>query len=312
MESAFTALMLFAARAHALVESSSSYVKQWCGRLLAHPPPKQPCWGASELRRRHRTYRNQSLSLEDVLRTAATDDHGRPIFPSEGGQERWLWLHHFRYLKRPPVYLDFGCNDAVHDSNTFFFDQCLGATNSICIDAQAAVGPRFEAWRRCSFTPTCLSNKPVEVVFAVGGTDPNGVSTKSGVLKDNKSYKRGNSTARPYSSVKMTCTTGAALMDSHKITHADLLDLDAEGHELAILQGIDWTKTTIDLILIEANDLGVTAYLSSLGYTKHATKLLRDDLFLRKDFTLLGKGTNEKAVCTQQGGRARLGWAPFA
>lgn len=269
------------------------YVQNWCDTLKADPPPPQPCWTADELRRRSRQRANASLGLTEAVRIAATNARGQPIFPSEGGQERWLWMHHLRHLGRPPVYADFGSNDALHDSNTFFLDTCAGATSqSICVDAQRDVAPRFAAWRKCSFTHSCLSDKAREVTFAMGGTKE-GASTRSGVLSDNKTYKKGaRGEQKAHVNVKMTCTTGAALFTKHGLTHIDLLDLDAEGHEAAILSGIDWHKVTIDIILVEANDRAVTRLLTSKGYSLLATpggngRLHRDDVFLRDGFQLL-------------------------
>ena len=83
--------------------------------------------------------------------------------------------------------------------------------------------------------------------------------------------------------------TGAALFASHGLTRIDLLDLDAEGHEAAILRGIDWSAVTIDIILVEANDLAVNKLLADKGYTKMGHRLHRDDVFLRSGFRLLGE-----------------------
>ena len=276
-----------------------AYMKKWCDTLLgAEPPLPQPCWGASELARRHKGYQNFSLSKAAALRVAATDEHGSPISPSEGGQDRWLYHHHFRYLKRPMIYADFGCNDAMHDSNTFFFDQCMHASRrSLCVDAQAArsrTWDRFRSWRTCTPTSACLSDAVRQVVFAVGGgNNPGAMDTRSGVLTDNKSYKSARKDAKaaarlPYATRNMTCTTGAALFSAHRLEHIDLLDLDAEGHEHAILRGIDWGKVTIDIILVEANDARVTDFLHERGYRKLDYQLHRDDIFLRKGFHLLG------------------------
>jgi len=273
------------------------YVQKWCATLKGDTPPPQPCWSARELGRRGVQRSNASLGLVDALRIAATDMRGQPIFPSEGGQDRWLWTHHFHHLDRPPIYADFGSNQALHDSNTFFFDTCAGASSeSLCVDAQRAVAPRFAAWRRCSFVHTCLSDRTRKVTFAMGGSFE-GAATTSGVLEDNKSYKHGARRAgEAHVNVQMTCTTGAALFAARGLRHIDLLDLDAEGHEAAILQGIDWANVTIDIILVEANNPAVTRLLvARSGYPRYRRfkvpggdhgRLHRDDVFLREGFQL--------------------------
>lgn len=46
------------------------------------------------------------------------------------------------------------------------------------------------------------------------------------------------------------------------------MSLDVEGHELQVLQGIDWDTTTIDIISIEPSSLPALVFLENMGYTK--------------------------------------------
>ena len=115
---------------------STNYVRhEWCTALANAQPPVQPKWGGEELQRRRRCCEGGNATdggLDEIVKAAATSAAGQPIFPSEGGQDRFLWLAHFQYLKRPIVYADFGSNNAVFTSNTFFLDQCLGASG-VCV-----------------------------------------------------------------------------------------------------------------------------------------------------------------------------------
>jgi FkbM family methyltransferase len=43
-----------------------------------------------------------------------------------------------------------------------------------------------------------------------------------------------------------------SIITAHKVSHIDFLSIDVEGGELEVLQGFDWTSTTVDLILIES------------------------------------------------------------
>ena len=240
--------------------------------------------------------------LDEIIKAAATSAAGRPIFPSEGGQDRFLWLAHFQYLKRPIVYADFGSNNAVFTSNTFFLDQCLGASG-VCVEANPRLKDAYH-WRSCSLVNTCLSDAAHQVEFAF----QDGVSTRSGILKDNKSYK--HSKRKPALVVNMTCTTGAQVLAASSLTHIDYLDLDAEGHELAILKGIDWEAVTIDIILCEANDQQVPSFLKALGYRPHG-KVHYDDIYLRAGFTLgqPAPALQNRAVTA---GGGLVGWAGAA
>lgn len=265
----------------AALQTTDYLQRDWCTALAVPQPPVQPTWGAVELVRRRTCCEHDDnatqTSLDSTVKIAATAADGLPIFPSEGGQDRWLWLNHFQYLKRPINYADFGSNHAVFTSNTFFFDQCLGASG-VCVEANPRLAASYR-WRRCALVQTCLSDSVREVVFAF----QNGVATRSGILKDNKSYKDQKRT--PSRVTNMTCRTGAHVFATSKLTHIDYLDLDAEGHELAILKGIDWEAVTIDIILCEANDYRVRAFLKKRGYRAHG-KVHNDELYLRAGFKL--------------------------
>ena len=65
-------------------------LEAWCSALKRHPPlARQPCWGAPELKRRSGTHR--AYTLAEKLRRGATSSDGAAIFPSEAGQDAWLW-----------------------------------------------------------------------------------------------------------------------------------------------------------------------------------------------------------------------------
>jgi FkbM family methyltransferase len=224
-----------------------------------------------------------SGSLETALKIAATDSKGNPIFTSEGGQDQWLWEKHFKFINRTVTYIDIGSNDPVFTSNTFFLDRCLNA-RGICVEANPRFKDRY-SFRNCAYYQTCLSDSPTTVEFAFQSKD---FSTRSGILKSNKSYKRKKGSDHVFSTATMNCTTGAALFKQERISHADWLDLDAEGHELSILQGIDWSTIEIDIITVEENGMRLKAYLQSLGYrlNTNPSKLHYDLLFLRSGFDL--------------------------
>ena len=116
----------------------SNYKNAYCLELDVQLPRRQPCWGASELERRRKNVSNVGnlllpRGMDDELIVIATDKNGNFIFPSEGGLDRWLHMHHFRYLDRPVFYADFGSNDPIFTSNTFFLDFCMKASG-VCVE----------------------------------------------------------------------------------------------------------------------------------------------------------------------------------
>lgn len=88
----------------------------------------------------------------------------------------------------------------------------------------------------------------------------------SGVTSTNKNSAASLSRGR---TTRMTCRpTREALRHFPTSKHIDYMSLDVEGHELQVLQGIDWDTTTIDIISIEPSSLPALVFLENMGYTK--------------------------------------------
>lgn len=275
-------------------------LEEYCQALMNDSPTPQPCWGARELARRRRfgvaEQRAEGIELRNAdigteINYVATNEVGEYIFSSEGGQDRWLYLNHFRFLTRPIVYADFGSNDPIFTSNTFFFDHCMDA-RGICVEANPQFIERYQRHRSCKLITSCLSNKEEQVSFVFQMKD---YSTRSGISSTNKSYKNSQPNATG-NQVNLTCTTGQRLFSAEKIQHIDWLDLDAEGHELHVLQGIDFEKTRIDIITVEANDRNVHRFLVGVGYRK-VVRLHYDSLYLRNGFELSNQSYNVDRIC---------------
>lgn len=51
--------------------------------------------------------------------------------------------------------------------------------------------------------------------------------------------------------VKVPCSTMQAMLDEHNVTHVDFFSLDVEGAELIVVRTIDFSKTSIDVMMVE-------------------------------------------------------------
>ncbi|KAH8050849.1 hypothetical protein JL722_11192 [Aureococcus anophagefferens] len=189
----------------ALPLASATTLASWC-RVLRSSTVRQPCWGAGELRRRSRV--SKARTLGEKLAWGASAADGRPISPSEGGQDLWLWDHHLRWLRRPIAYADFGSNDWLHTSNTYFLDACVESAG-VCVEASAHYAGGYATYgRNCTLVTACLSDAERTVEWAEFGGERGG-STRSGVLADNKSWRNFKNKSRVARLAKR-CTTGAA------------------------------------------------------------------------------------------------------
>ena len=71
---------------------------------------------------------------------------------------------------------------------------------------------------------------------------------------------------------RIPCIPLQAVLDAAGLQHINLFSLDVEGGELAVLQSIDWARTSFDVILLESDgsnrtkDQGCHALLKRNGY----------------------------------------------
>ena len=74
--------------------------------------------------------------------------------------------------------------------------------------------------------------------------------------------------SRNHDEIKVELRTLQELLDQHNIQHISLLSIDTEGTELDVLQGIDFSRITVELILIEdwQRDSKIHKYLRKNGF----------------------------------------------
>jgi hypothetical protein len=91
--------------------------------------------------------------------------------------------------------------------------------------------------------------------------------------------------------IPISCIRLSEVLSRAKVSHVNFFILDVEGGELSVLQSIDWTATTFDVICIETEEifrpLGYVTtlenYLAPLGYVFYASRG-RNSWFTRMTF----------------------------
>lgn len=88
---------------------------------------------------------------------------------------------------------------------------------------------------------------------------------------------------------EVRCEPLAGILDMLGIQHINFYSLDVEGGELAVLQAVDFSKISFDVLTVEADglrpskDQGVVDLLRLNGYRFHA-HVERNDWFVRDGF----------------------------
>lgn len=185
-------------------------------------------------------------------------------------QDYYLYIKHFRHLKRPGIYVDIATNDPITISNSYFFDRCL-QWRGICVEGNDLYHEGIFRERSCELVPTCVSSRDGEVVQfnLMGGL--------GGIMDATyKNEERREKVKHIVKNKKLRCTTMKSVCNSYGISKIDYLSLDVEGHELSVLQGFGLENVTVAVMTIEAskeNRKEIEDYLTTFGYKRHTVDL---------------------------------------
>ena len=201
------------------------------------------------------------------------------------GEDALLWFYFTEVLaiRRTGYYVDVGCNDPVSHSNTWRLYQ-LG-WNGLCIDADHEVTRRFDNVRSRDKVATALvSDAEQDLDFhvfdgsVVSSVDPDHIEAwkKSGRVLEVRRLR--------------TKTLNAIFEENSVPQSFDLLRIDVEGHDAAVLRSVDLNKYQPLMILIEMHGETVDAVVKSeifIRLTSYGYKMVSlagyNGIFLRQE-----------------------------
>lgn len=245
-------------------------------------------------------YRNR---CEQVLR-----GHGRPGF-SQAWQD-WLLYRNFFAGQLSGVYADVGTNHPLKLSNTAFFDICLGWRGA-CFEPQEIYHSKIREQRRCALVPRCVMGRPGNATFSGSGTHMHARATRHGGARQ----------------TSLECVgLRQELQRLNLGTAIDLLSIDIEGLEPAVLRCIPWAKIDVRIVLIETNKLRMSAvdnFFHNHGFANVATILQGphrkdptatwlDNVFLKMPSGPLVVPQHSMPPCTPEDREINLFCAPYA
>lgn len=201
---------------------------------------------------------------------------------SQIGQDKFVNEKIFQGMENG-FFVDIGAHDGISISNSYFFEQHKN-WNGICVEPIPEVFELLRKNRKCICIEGAISSEngyqdflqiqgPVEMLS--GLVDKFDFRDKERI--DIELQNRGGSCKV----VKVKTYTLQSILDAHNVTHIDLLSVDSEGAELAILQSIDFKKVKIECIIAENNyqKKSVEEFLTMQGF-RLVEKLPFDDIFL--------------------------------
>tara|TARA_Y100000389_G_scaffold94455_1_gene91097 strand:+ start:991 stop:1788 length:798 start_codon:yes stop_codon:yes gene_type:complete len=145
------------------------------------------------------------------------------------------------------IFLEVGAVDGIICSNTLFFEKELGFSG-IMIEPTKEQYDRLVVNRpKCFNVNSCISDSNKKVTMIISEKQPL-VNSVSHSVSDNN-YKQFNYT----SSMSVSTTTISEITNKYMSPYIDFMSIDVEGHELELLNSIDW-NIEIYLICIELDE----------------------------------------------------------
>lgn len=157
----------------------------------------------------------------------------------------WFYIREVLVIDGPGFYVDVGCNDPVYFSNTYRLYQA--GWRGIAIDADADVTREYERVRpRDQVVTALVSDRPEAMEFHVfEGTV---IST---VDPDQLAAWKGSGRKVTETRSLLPKTLDAILEEQRAPLEFELLKVDVEGHDAAVLRSIDLGKYRPRMIIVE-------------------------------------------------------------
>lgn len=212
---------------------------------------------------------------------------------SQVGQDEYIHKNIFPN-KKNGVIIDIGAYDGVRFSNSLVFKQ-LG-WKCICIEPLPHVFAELKKNRPdCICIQGCISDKEdIDQFLAIkGGCEMlSGLTSTYDPRHIQRAYYEIAQNRASYQIIPVQCYKLETLLNAYGITHIDILSLDTEGSEHAILKSIDFDRFSIDVICIEDNygDQELMNFLIEKGFVlltsiaMDAHSIERDLIFRNKRF----------------------------
>jgi len=191
-------------------------------------------------------------------------------------EDQLIYEMFFASRTQPGVFLEIGGYDGLGESNSIFFERCLGwhgmlvEANPLAFDLLVKNRPSAH---NLLMAPSCLSSEHPVRILAYGSTNA--------AITDYAS--KGSNLVH--------CGPLGPQLLRINMTRINFFSLDVENHELDVLRTIDFTQIHIDVIMVEsqnANNRGgnsranvkIREYMAARGYRAILNKIKASDVFV--------------------------------
>jgi len=187
--------------------------------------------------------------------------------------------------KTKGVCVEVGGYDGVTGSNSYFFEK-LG-WKCLVIEPMPEFCEKIRSFRKCDVAEVAASNQNGEVGFHVAV----GVETLSTIEQEKSHFDRIRSlSADEIKKIQIKTEKLDVILTQRNYKEIDFLTIDVEGHELAVLSGMNFIEIKPRIIIIEDNSHGLDGRVNRLLKSKFYTRFKKtgcNDWYARADDELV-------------------------
>ena len=151
----------------------------------------------------------------------------------------------FFYGQKTGFYIEIGANNGYNGSTTFWAEQ-LG-WKGICIEPQSKTFEQLKKYRKCALYNIAISDENKKNIEFITFPERDYRSGFASTMTQKHIEK-----AKEFSYMSTTTVNAITFNDMMKdfpeIKHIDFMSIDTEGHEMNVLQSIDFDKYTFGLL----------------------------------------------------------------
>jgi len=285
------------------VFSSLRLQKNWKSEWTSFVPSQQMRGTPStpkqhEVKRRMERYNKmyqhqppQSLQTQPDSSCGAPPDFGDYFTQGEGRRSannedlalNKLFSKIFQDIGHNGTYVEMGAFDGVRESNSRFFDACLG-WSGLLIEANPTMYQKLLTNRphahRMSFAPSCNATEEQNNKTLQFHDYP---MTNAGLAGSALTYKDRHV-------VEVPCGSLTPVLLDVLNGHVDFFSLDVEGSEPSVVENIDFDQVVIELLMVEHSNVHcrvacesrdrVRARMQRANYTRYSNVIIKSDLYI--------------------------------
>jgi len=192
----------------------------------------------------------------------------------------------------PRVFFEAGGYDGLTGSNTLFLERCLNWRGMLVEGHPVHSALMLQNRPENINLHMGLCKKPGFAEFVYNGMS----DIKGDASQLLKGYAQRYQKGKALTTQPVPCMPLQTAFDHNNVTHFDVFALDVEGAELTALHSIDWSRTTIDILVIEMRgarygdtdkDVALRAFLDHTQRTglcrlPASTEWFRDEIYVSR------------------------------